>query len=143
MTYIKMIKHAGTQTIETARLILRRFEVDDADVMFHNWASDNTVTRYMTWQAHKDTDETKGILQQWIDGYSNENSYHWGISLADSELIGSIGIFVSEEDYSGSIGYCIGQKWWSKGYTSEALKAVIDYMFTNTDIERIHAYHAV
>ena len=137
------MKHAGTQTIETERLTLRRFVIGDAEVMYNSWANDGKVTRYMTWQPHKDVDETKGILQQWIDDYSKENTYHWGICLNDGELIGSIGMYTSDTDYSASIGYCIGQKWWSKGYVSEALKAVLDYMFTNTDIVRIGAYHAV
>ena len=33
------MKALGTQTIETERLILRRFVEDDAQAMFDNWAS--------------------------------------------------------------------------------------------------------
>ena len=36
----------GTQTIETKRLILRRFRVEDAEVMYNNWASDPEVTTF-------------------------------------------------------------------------------------------------
>ena len=137
-----MIKHAGTKTITTDRLILRRFEIADADVMFRNWANDDEVTRYMRWQTHKNADESRTIMQQWIDDYKKDDSYHWGICLAGGELIGSIGAFIAEIDYKAEIGYCIGRKWWNKGYTSEALIAVIDYLFANTDIERIEACHA-
>ena len=35
-----MLTHNGTQTIETERLILRRFEYSDCDAVFTNWASD-------------------------------------------------------------------------------------------------------
>ena len=38
---------AGTQRIETQRLILRRFKIDDAEDMYDNWASDPEVTRYL------------------------------------------------------------------------------------------------
>ena len=34
------MKHCGTQVIETERLILRRFSIDDAEAMYRNWASD-------------------------------------------------------------------------------------------------------
>ena len=34
------MKHCGTKTIETERLILRRLTEDDAEAMFRNWASD-------------------------------------------------------------------------------------------------------
>lgn len=44
-----MITHKGTQTIHTERLILRKFTIDDAQAMFENWASDEKVTRYLTW----------------------------------------------------------------------------------------------
>ena len=136
------MKHAGTQTIETERLTLRRFELADAETMFRNWANDDEVTRYMRWTTHKDVDESIEIMQKWVDGYKEDSSYHWGICLKDGEMIGSIGAFVSEMDHRANIGYCIGRKWWSKGYVSEALNALINYMFTNTDIERIEAYHA-
>ena len=138
------MKHAGTQTIKTERLTLRRFEITDAEKMFCNWTNDNEVTKYMRWNAHKDVDETNGILQQWVEDYSKESSYLWGICLNDcGELIGSIGAFITEVDYKADVGYCIGQKWWGKGYASEALRGLIDYMFEKTDIERIGAYHAV
>lgn len=42
------MKKAGTQRLETGRLILRRFTVGDAEDMYRNWASDPEVTRYLT-----------------------------------------------------------------------------------------------
>ena len=41
------MQHCGTQTIETERLILRRFRPEDADAMYRNWASDPEVTKYL------------------------------------------------------------------------------------------------
>ena len=46
------LRHSGTRTIETDRLILRRFTVEDAPAMYSNWASDPEVTRFLTWQPH-------------------------------------------------------------------------------------------
>ncbi|MBR2067612.1 MAG: GNAT family N-acetyltransferase, partial [Solobacterium sp.] len=46
------MKHLGTKTIETSRLILRKLNDDDAEAMFRNWASDNEVTKYLTWPTH-------------------------------------------------------------------------------------------
>ena len=40
--------------LETERLLLRRFTVDDAPQMFRNYASDPEVTKYLTWAPHKD-----------------------------------------------------------------------------------------
>ena len=43
------MRHCGTQLLETERLILRRFEIGDAEAMYKNWASDSEVTKYLTW----------------------------------------------------------------------------------------------
>ena len=39
------------------------------------------------------------------------------------------------------IGYCIGRKWWHQGITSEALKAVMDFMFDVVGANRIESRH--
>ena len=138
------MKHAGTRTVKTTRLTLRRIEPDDSEMMFLNWANDDEVSRYMRWPTHKNAEETKAIIQDWTNGYEDNNRYHWGICLENDEMIGSVGVMITAEyDYRAEIGYCIGRKWWGQGYTLEAAKAVVNYMFTNTDIERIEAYHSV
>ena len=44
------MNHKGTQRIETERLCLRAFVLQDAEAMYRNWASDYEVTRFLTWQ---------------------------------------------------------------------------------------------
>lgn len=46
------MNHCGTYTIETKRLLLRKFMVEDAEAMFQNWASDKEVTKFLTWPAY-------------------------------------------------------------------------------------------
>ena len=85
------MKHCGTQTIETERLILRQFKSEDADAMFKNWANDEEVTKYLTWSPHGTVDVTKEILKQWVDSYKDEKYYQWAIVLKEiDEPIGSI-----------------------------------------------------
>lgn len=138
------MKHVGTKTIETTRLILRRLKLADAEMMFCNWTSDDEVTRYLRWDSHKTIDETKNMIQQWVEAYQDDSTYYWGIYLKYGEMIGSIGITItSEYDLKGALGYKLGNRWWNQGYSSEAAKAVIDYMFRNTDIERIDAFSSI
>ena len=42
------MKHKGTVTLETERLVLRRLTIEDAEIMYRNWASDDEVTKYLT-----------------------------------------------------------------------------------------------
>ena len=138
------MKHVGTKTIETARLLLRRLELTDAEMMFRNWTSDDEVTRFLRWDAHKIIDDTKYMIEQWVNSYQDDSTYYWGIYLKDGEMIGSVGITItSEYDFKGELGYKIGSRWWNQGYSSEAARAVIDYMFCNTDIERIDSVSSV
>ena len=48
------MRHAGTQEIETPRLLLRRLMPSDAPMMYANWANDPEVTRWLRWTPHKD-----------------------------------------------------------------------------------------
>lgn len=54
------MRHAGTQTIETERLLLRPLTPEDAPMMYANWANDPDVTRWLRWEPHKNVDETRG-----------------------------------------------------------------------------------
>lgn len=137
------MKHLGTKRIETARLLLRPFTMEDGDAMFHNWASDPDVTKYLTWPAHGSVDISNMVLADWVSHYGEEDYYQWAIVVKElGEPIGSISV-VSKNDRAElvHIGYCIGKKWWRKGYTSEALKAVMDFFFDEVGVNRVETRH--
>ncbi len=140
-----MLNHIGTQNIETERLLLRKFKIKDADQMFDNWAKDPENVKYLSWQAHKDVKDTYKILNKWIDEYKNKNSYKWCITLKDTnEVIGSINVTEMIEIRSTcEIGYVISKKQWNKGIMTEALKAVIKYLFDKVKFNRIQLRHMV
>jgi len=48
------MEHLGTKELQTKRLILRRLTIDDTESVYNNWANDNEVTRYLSWQTHED-----------------------------------------------------------------------------------------
>jgi ribosomal-protein-alanine N-acetyltransferase len=138
------MRHQGTVRLETPRLILRRFEMDDAQSMFDNWASDDNVTRFLTWPTHHDVDITKKIIQSWIDQYSNPKFYQWVIVLDEiKELIGTISVVhpIDDKIQAAEIGYCIGEKWWNQGITSEALQEVIQFLLDEVQVNCVLARH--
>ena len=139
------MKHLGTKQIETERLLLRRFTVEDAPKMYENWASDGEVAKYLTWPAHKSADATAELLAVWTAAYEKMDCYNWCMQLKeDGELIGNISVVqIKEQIECAVIGYCIGRKYWHQGFTSEALKAVMDFLFDEVGVNRIEAYHDV
>lgn len=138
------MKHCGTRRLETERLILRKFEKEDACAMYQNWASDDEVTKYLMWPTHAGPEVSRNVIKDWINSYSDESYYQWAIVLKDgrNEPIGSISVVDRKEDVSAvHTGYCIGKAWWHKGITSEALSAVMDFLFETVDVNRIEARH--
>ena len=136
--------HCGTQTIETERLVLRRFTVDDAPAMYRNWASDPEVTKYLTWPPHSDEGVTRALLEKWVAAYAEPNYYQWAITLKarGGEPIGGISAVNGRDDIAMvHIGYCLGQDWWHQGITSEALQAVMDFFFQRVGVNRIECRH--
>ena len=137
------MNHSGTQRLETERLILRRFVNEDALSMYQNWAADKEVTKYLTWPPHPNQEVSRKVVEDWVKAYDSKNYYHWAIIPKEKgEPVGSITVVHMNEEISmAHIGYCIGKTWWNNGITSEACKAVMDFLFDIVNVNRIEALH--
>lgn len=137
------MKHLGTRKIETERLILRRFTLDDAEMMYKNWASDPEVTKFLMWPTHDSIEVTQLVLTDWVASYAKEDKYEWCIAKKENdEPIGSIGVVHTDEKVSSmEIGYCISRHYWHQGITSEAMKAVMEYLLEEVGAKRIESRH--
>ena len=137
------MNHLGTKRIETGRLILRPFVSDDAEAMYRNWASDPEVTKFLSWPAYKSVDTAHQILAVWTKQYHDNAFYQWAIELKEiGQPIGSISV-VNQDDRvdMAEIGFCIGKNWWGQGVMTEALKAVMTFLFEEVGVQRIEAGH--
>jgi ribosomal-protein-alanine N-acetyltransferase len=137
-----MIIHKGTQEIRTERLLLRKIYPDDAE-MVYAWMSDPQVCKYERWQPHPSIEYSRGYIAEAFGGYQSDHTYQWGIEL-NGALIGSVSIVnVSDYDQKAVLGYCLARKFWSNGYATEAVKAVLNYIFSETGLNRVEASHSV
>lgn len=136
------MKFIGTKQIETERLILRKLTVNDAEEAYNNWCSSYNVSKYVMWKKHKNVEETKKLFKMWEKEYNDLTTFRWIVELKDTnEIIGTIDVASKRYLPFGTceIGYCYGEKFWGKGYGTEALKAVIKYLFEECDAEVIYA----
>ena len=135
----------GTQSIETDRLILRRFRVEDAEDMYANWTSDPEVTRFLTWPVHSSVDVTKKLLSDWVSKYEDGGYFNWVMELKETgKVIGNISVIKLNEDVeSADMGYCLSRAYWGQGLMPEALNPVMDYLFDVVGLNRIAACHDV
>ena len=140
-----IMKHCGTQRIQTPRLLLRPFEYGDCDDMMKNWISNPKVRFEYGEPVYINNADVKQFLDKIINGYSNIDFYRWAIiENKSSENIGEIGFCrVYSDCKTAEIEYCIGEKYWGNGYANEALSAIIEYVFLHTDFLRLEAYHRI
>lgn len=135
--------HKGTVRLETERLVLRRLTEADAEAMFNNWANDPEVTKYLTWPTHRNVDMSRGYLAWCAKECEKNETYQWGIVLKESdEPIGNISVVGRSDEIDAlELGWVIGRRWWGNGYTAEAAKEVIRFLFTEVGANRIGAGH--
>lgn len=63
------MKNHGTVQLETSRLILRKFVLEDVEQSYINWASDYETSKYFAFYPHKEKSDTENIIKQWINAY--------------------------------------------------------------------------
>ena len=93
------MNNIGTISLETKRLLLRQFTMEDSNAMFNNWASNPNVTKYLTWPCHQNEEVSKQLLKFWISQYNNKEFYLWAIELKSiGQPIGTISVVDSNPD---------------------------------------------
>ena len=137
------MEHKGTKVLETERLVLRKFTMEDAQPMFDAWASDPEVTKYLTWPAHESVAISEMVMKDWVAGYEKPDHYKWAITWKETgKLMGDISaVQVWDHVCAAEIGYCMSRKWWGQGVMTEALKAVVDYLIVEVGMNKVGARH--
>jgi ribosomal-protein-alanine N-acetyltransferase len=130
-------------TLQTPRLILRGLEESDADAIFA-YASSPTVTQYVLWEKHQSKDETLGYLRDHVlPRYLEKTPEPYGICLKETPetVIGTIGCHrVGGLNRTMEMGYVLSESYHRRGIMPEAAAALLDYVFANTDTERVQAH---
>lgn len=115
--------------LETPRLLLRKFQKEDAEAFFKVIGNDN-VCRYMSNNTFPNVERVNKLLDYWIPLYIEPDTIRYAIILkANNELIGYIDVVDYHEDIP-EIGYALNEDYWSKGYMKEALDIMSEYLFT-------------
>lgn len=131
--------------IETERLILREWTLNDLDDFF-NYASNPDVGPKAGWKPHENKEESLKILKHFIEG-----KHVFALELKENnKVIGSLGIekygkeevLTEFENYKGrEIGYVLAKDYWGRGLMPEALRGVIDYLFNKLDYDFLLCGH--
>jgi len=121
--------------LETERLILRSWNVSDAENLFQ-YAKDERVGPVAGWPPHKSIEESKEIIET---VFSYPEIYAVTLKETD-EAIGCIGLLIGENsnfdlsENEGEVAYWVGVPHWGKGYIPEALNELIKHAFVNLEL---------
>ncbi len=126
--------------IETNRLILREYTLDDFDNLYEIVSDPETMRHY---PKPFDEERTRDWIEWNLENYKNYGFGLWVVTLKETgEFIGDCGISIQNIDWEllPEIGYHIHKKYWRRGFGSEAARAVRDWAFENTDYNCIYSY---
>ena len=126
--------------IETKNLLLRRIHPADASALFKILADDE-VTEFYDDDAFTDISQASDQIEAWENGFKNKDCIRWGItSKEEGYIIGSCGFYGFHTRYQrATIGYELARNYWRQGIMTEALSAVINYGFGDSELNRIEA----
>ncbi len=123
-------------SLETERLILRRWKESDAEECFL-YASDPRVGPRAGWPAHRTVAESRQIIRKVL-------MVPWTFAIVwkkTGRLIGCIGLDpftpIAKEDWEAELGYWLGVPWWGRGIVPEAAAELLRYGFEDQGLERV------
>ena len=128
--------------LKTKRLILRDFVESDWEAVLA-YQQDPLYLRYYEWTS-RTAEEVRDFIQMFLDQQKQEPriKFQFALTLKETgQLIGNCGVRRdSAEAYEGEIGYELDPTFWSRGYATEAARAVLDFGFTHMNLHRISAF---
>ena len=124
--------------IDLGNIILRNWQIGDIKSLAKN-ANNKKI-----WDNLRDQfpyPYTELAAKQWIEIANQDKPLTNFAIVYKNNAVGGIGIIKQTDVFrkNAEIGYWLGEKYWNKGFSTKAVKAMINYTFSNFDVERIFA----
>lgn len=123
------------------KITLRQLRRSDAMVLQRN-ANNREIIRNVTHLPYPYTiNHAKSWVEKSLRLARKRKEFHFGIINADSgQLIGMIGLrMVDFKNKNAEVGFWLGKKYWNKGYTTEAVRLIMQYAFNDLRLQRLYA----
>ena len=127
--------------LTSERLTLRPITLGDSNEIFY-YRSDSETNKYQGWIPQK-IDEVIEFIQNKVSPIIDKNGtwYQLVITLnQNGKIIGDVGLhFFDNENKQVEIGCTLSKDYHGKGYATEAITNVLDYLFNTLEKHRIIA----
>lgn len=134
---IEMELYIG-KTLETGRLILRRWKDSDAKDLYQ-YASDPEVGPIAGWPPHRSIDESRDVIRH---VFSGREAYAICLK-GDGRAIGAIELKLNghtdmtDRDDECEMGYWLGKPFWGQGFMPEAVKEMLRHAFEDLEMQKV------
>lgn len=126
------------QPIHTERLILRPFQPDDVAV-FHSRRNNPDVAKMQDWDFPFPLERAQAVVDSIIALGEPTDGEWWNamVTLKDGEPVGDLGVSLTWEGRTAEVGYSFDPAHWGRGHATEALTALVDYLFDDRGVTRV------
>lgn len=123
--------------IETPRLLLNRLTTGDRGSLFSIFSDPQIIEHYDV-ERFTTIEDADHLIEYFEARLDSNSGIRWAIrNKASGVLLGTCGFTNwNEFDHCAVIGYELSKEYWGKGYATEAVGAIINFIFS----ERFHFY---
>ena len=127
--------------IETARLVIRSFTLQDAQALHERVFGDEAAMKFIPRGASPSLDRTRTSVERFMRHEREHGFGLWAVELKGTgELIGDCGLYlVQGVGPDVEVAYHFGKQWWGQGYATEAASACLTYGFKECGLSEIIA----
>jgi ribosomal-protein-alanine N-acetyltransferase len=131
---------AAFPVLETERLLLRAMTADDAAATYRI-LSDPRVTRYFGSPPMAEPAAAVERIERIHAAFADQSGVRWAIAPRQGgAMIGSGGFWrIDKRHFRAEIGYELDPERWGQGLMPEALRAMLDFGFTNMGLHSLEA----
>ena len=127
--------------IETERLCLRRWSLDDAEAYYQALLSDPDVMRYLPGGTPRPREAAERSIN-WFNQHGDDHGFTlWAVEEKSSgALVGNCGLVYIPGAQNGEVevAYTLAKAFWGKGMATEAARASLKYGFEACNLAEIY-----
>lgn len=128
------------ERLESPRLLIRPCHLKDADALFR-YRADPEVMKFLPSGADKSLENTRRVIQRYIDHQRQYGFSKWVLVLKSTQrIIGDAGLLFLEEVSGFELGYRIAPERWSNGFATEAGRTWLNAAFSRFGLTRVFAF---
>ncbi|MFQ3191078.1 MAG: ribosomal-protein-alanine N-acetyltransferase [Paraglaciecola sp.] len=130
--------------IETPRLLLNRLTKDDREPLFSIFSDPKIIEHYDV-ERFKSINEADRLIEYFDARFYSNTGIRWAIrNKSSGAFLGTCGFTNwNEFDHSAVVGYELSNENWGKGYATEAVGTIINFIFAESFRFYVHRVEAL